>query len=215
MYSMKRFIDGFIILWNDERGKALIKLCIYIIFIVFVVLYARSLNSKDFDNREDNKVNLDSSIEQRNYLADINIDDIYISLTGGEIISFDYNNYQYTVVDSKLMKNGVESDDFEVYFWKFNPNFVSQLLEEREPEYTSNFKDGSMKKGYIISLFDFVKEFQGSKFNVDDTEFIPNENIDIIIEYSDSKIKNISLNLDNYYKLVTNENKSFDVLLKY
>ena len=43
---MKKFIELFKVLWNDDRGKALIKLGFYLVFMVFVVVYAQSIHSR-------------------------------------------------------------------------------------------------------------------------------------------------------------------------
>lgn len=212
---MKKFINGFKILWNDERGRALIKLGAYILFIVFAIVYARTVNSAMIEAEGNRKTALELFTEKKSYLADIKYDGVDVSLIGGDIISFEYNGDPYTVVNSQLLKNGENNSDFEIYFWEITPKLIGKLVDEREADYISNFKDGTIKSGYNITLYDFIKEFNGSVLNVSDIENIPEDTITIVLEENDSKITKVILELDSYYKLVKNENKKFRIELKY
>lgn len=213
---MKKIIENFKVLWMDERGRALIKLSAYLLFMVFVIMYARSIVHNPNNNEKTVKSSYEKFISQINYVADIKVDEEQISLTGGDITSFTYNEENYIVIDSKVTKNQIEAeDDFDIYFWKVTPKFIGEILTNREPEYTSNYKDGLVKKGYKISLYDFLEKHNISNVNVDDIETIPDEYIEVVIEDAGNKIELVTLNLDSYYRFVTGENKSFSIEIKY
>ena len=153
---MRKILDNIKILLADERGRALVKLSAYLLFMFFVILYARML-VRNSDNEQNLKTPYEKFISQIEYTADINYSGEEFSLIGGNITSFTYGEEQYIVVDSKLKKDEIEVDDFEIYFWEITPKFIGKVLENKEPEYTSNYKDGLVKKGYKISLYEFLK----------------------------------------------------------
>lgn len=212
---MKKFLDNIKVLWADERGRALLKLSAYLIFMAFVIVYARMLVRQSNETEKNLKTPYEKFISQIEYVADINYNDEEFSLIGGNITSFTYGDEQYIVVDSKLKKNEVEVNDFDIYFWKITPKFIGRILNNKEPEYTSNYKDGLVKKGYKISLYEFLEHHNVSNLNIEDLENIPDEYIEIVLDDTGRKIELVTLNLDSYYKFVTGEDKKFSLKIKY
>ena len=214
MFNMRKILDNIKILLADERGRALVKLSAYLLFMFFVILYARML-VRNSDNEQNLKTPYEKFISQIEYTADINYSGEEFSLIGGNITSFTYGEEQYIVVDSKLKKDEIEVDDFEIYFWEITPKFIGKILDNKEPEYTSNYKDGLVKKGYKISLYEFLKNYNVSKLNIEDLESIPDEYIEVVVDDTGRKIELVTLNLDSYYKFVTGDDKEFNLEIKY
>ena len=172
------------------------------------------MNSNIVEPQESNKSSLDIFSSRKEYLVDIKIADEVISLIGGDVISFSHNENQYTVVNSTIFKNGEESSDFEVDFWNITPQLIGELLKNKEEDYVSNFKDGSIKRGYYITLYDFIELFDKNLIN-SGIENIPQENILVIIEEINSKIQSAELELNSYYHFITGEKSDFNIILKY
>ena len=74
---MKDYFNRILVLWNDERGRALIKLGIYLIFMFFVVMYARGVYDKGNHNSiTTSKTALETYIEKDRYKADVSVEGI-------------------------------------------------------------------------------------------------------------------------------------------
>ena len=136
-------------MWKDKKGRAKIKLCLYLIFFIGVVIFARVLGYQN--SKADNNVNVNNNSFiyslKDNYEYDINIEknnDIYnyhgkklginesitIKDNDNEEYYFVMNN-KYYILDNK--GNYILSTGDEVYpyldYKYININFIKELIE--------------------------------------------------------------------------------------
>lgn len=102
-------------MWKDKRGKAKIKLCLYLIFFAGVIIFARVLSYQNSKLPHNDNVNDNSFIYtlKDNYEYDINIEK-------------DNNKYNYH--GRKLGLNEsikVKDDDKEEYYYAMNNKYYS------------------------------------------------------------------------------------------
>ncbi len=127
--KLKKFIKKFNEMWHDKKGRAIIELCFYGIFIVGVIIFARALSAKNSELAKENPLNqsfMNLLSDNYEYNLNIAIDDDNYTYTGkilgnnGTITnSSDDNNSQYSIVDNKFYINEggnlILTDENEVF----------------------------------------------------------------------------------------------------
>lgn len=213
---MKKYFEMFKIIWGDERGRALIKLGLYLIFMIIVVMYAKSMYSSNLAEKEVQTV-FEKYINERTYSENITVDDKTYSLTNtNNFITFKYEADLYTVLDNTVtLQENNEIKDFEIYFWNITPSLIGNLIKNKETFFVTQYNDGTKDKAYKVSLLDFISKFNGSSLDVKFIEEIPNEEIIVVINETEQYIKKVSLDLSSYYKLVTGISKKYNVQIEY
>ena len=201
---MKLF-ENIKILMSDQRGRALVKFGIYIIFIILVVSYVRGLADKKIEKKE-----VDSYATKTSYKEKVTFLDNTYELTYDSSIKFSVNNGEYEVKDDVVYKDG-EEIEFDFYFWNLTPSFISNLVKNKEVYSETKYKDSSIEKTYEISLLEFIKSFKGKPLELD--EFIDNKIIVKIKKIKD-EVVSIYLDLTNYYVLF-DEDIKLEVNIEY
>ena len=168
-------------MWKDKKGRAKIKLCLYLIFFVGVVIFARVLSYQNSKLPHNDNVNNNSFIYtlKDNYEYDINIEK-------------DNNKYNYH--GRKLGLNEsikVKDDNKEEYYYVMNNKYYS--LDN--------------KGNYILSTSEEVYPYINYKFM--DINFIKELIENSIKEENIYKVKLSTLVLnntsDNYITIEINE----------
>lgn len=213
---MKKYFEMFKTIWMDQRGRALIKLGLYLIFIIIVIMYARTIYSNEPTKKEVQTV-FEKYINDRTYSENITVDDKTYSLTNtNNYITFKYEADLYTVLDNTVtLQENNEIKDFELYFWNITPSLIGRLTNNKETFYVTQYNDGTKDMAYKVSLLDFIRNFDGSSLDIEFIEEIPNEDIIIIINETKQYIKKVSLDLSSYYKVITGISKKYNVQIEY
>lgn len=201
---MKLF-ENIKILMSDQRGRALVKFGIYIIFIIFVVSYARGLAGKNAT-----RVIEDPYTAKKEYKEKITFLDNTYELTSDSSIKFLLNDEEYKVKDNVVYKDE-EEVEYDFYFWNLTPSFISNLVKNKEVYSETKYKDSSIEKTYEISLLEFIKSFKGKPLELDEFE---DSKVIIKIKKLKDEVVSVYLDLTNYYVLF-DEDKKLEVNIEY
>lgn len=182
-------------LWKNERGRAIIKLGIYILFLMFAISYVR-IGTQNSSNKvivQDNYINKNVYQEKISFL-----DNIIILKNNGSDISFDLNNEEYKVVNNSVYKNDI-LEEYDFYFWNLTPSFIGNIIKNKEVYSETKYNDSSVEKTYKISLRDFMLSFNGKDLNLE--EFDDND-ITISIKQLNNEVISVNLDLTSYYNFI-------------
>lgn len=192
--------------WRDPRKKAIIKLSAYMVFFLVVILMikgGRSLPDLDESPEVDNNYRFtytlnDNIIVNGNYDWDI----IRYELEGQ--VYYIYDNIYYKLVDNTLVNNvspGLKID-------KFLLDQLELYLSNSEELYKTEFKDGSIKKGYQITVENFA-------FIYDNKEIIDKNYIDFSVTTSDNQVVEIMFNLAPYFRNYYNIQSDYNLKISF
>ena len=201
---MKLF-ENIKILMSDQRGRALVKFGIYIIFIIFVVSYARGLAGKNAT-----RVIEDPYTAKKEYKEKITFLDNTYELTSDSSIKFLLNDEEYKVKDNVVYKDE-EEVEYDFYFWNLTPSFISNLVKNKEVYSETKYKDSSIEKTYEISLLEFIKSFKGKPLELEEFE---DSKVIIKIKKLKDEVVSVYLDLTNYYVLF-DEDIKLEVNIEY
>ena len=201
---MKLF-ENIKILMSDQRGRALVKFGIYIIFIIFVVSYARGLAGK-----RATRVIEDPYTTKKEYKEKITFLDNTYELTSDSSIKFLLNDEEYKVKDNVVYKDE-EEVEYDFYFWNLTPNFIGNLVKNKEVYSETKYKDSTIEKAYEISLFEFIKNFKGKTLELEEFE---DSKVIIKIKKLKDEVVSVYLDLTNYYALF-DKNIKLEVNIEY
>ena len=110
---MKEYIKSLKVLWSDERGRAIIKLGVYIIFMMIVVLYARSLYKvKSTPKKTPLEIYGTSTIKEETIRIN---DDIEYQVTFKDRIKFFNDTKECTVYEETKYACGPIFEEAEIY----------------------------------------------------------------------------------------------------
>lgn len=218
--KFNEFIETFKKVWADERGKALIKLGLYMIFAVFAVITAGATYRINNQNNENNKpVNaMEKYINLKNFSGDYIIGDKKYSFTSATKQIIKVGTFSYFVEDGKLV-NAVdptlESPVFEFKFWYLTPTFISDLIDNGEKSYTTTFSDESIESAYLIPLKYFTRNYKGTILPIENDSIFNNKNVEIITTEKDKEIVKVKINLSTYYTLIDSQVTNYNVEIDY
>lgn len=213
---MKKYFELFLRLWNDDRGRALLKLGLYLIFIVFVVAYTRNVYNDTSKPLVPSQSILEKYIKLEKFEETITIENFNYKLSYGDKIIFsdDINNYE--VIEDVIYLQGTNDIiPASVYFWNITPNLIGNLVNKKETFYVTNYNDGTKDKAYQISLVDFISKFKGINLEIEFLNQISDETILIVIKETKDNIISVDLDLSSYYKLITGINKEYKIKIEY
>lgn len=218
--KFNEFIETFKKIWADERGKALIKLGLYMLFAVFAVITAGATYRINNQNNENNKpVNaMEKYINLKNFSGDYIIGDKKYSFTSATKQIIKVGTFSYFVEDGKLV-NAVdptlESPVFEFKFWYLTPTFISDLIDNGEKSYTTTFSDESIESAYLIPLKYFTRNYTGTILPIENDSIFNNKNVEIITTEKDKEIVKVKINLSTYYTLIDSQVTNYNVEIDY
>ncbi len=218
--KFNEFIETFKKIWADERGKALIKLGLYMLFAVFAVITAGATYRINNQNNENNKpVNaMEKYINLKNFSGDYIIGDNKYSFTSATKQIIKVGTFSYFVEDGKLV-NAVdptlESPVFEFKFWYLTPTFISDLIDNGEKSYTTTFSDESIESAYLIPLKYFTRNYTGTILPIENDSIFNNKNVEIITTEKDKEIVKVKINLSTYYTLIDSQVTNYNVEIDY
>lgn len=211
---MKKYLEGLKTLWGDERGRALIKLGAYIIFIIIAVIYARSLYYSD-STSPNRVVDVMQKFQNKQvYTENVVLNGSTYFLKNEEIVTFSAAEKTYSIVDDKvfLLDNDVTSE-FPISFWKMTPKVISELIKGKKTFYVTSYEDGTKDKAYQFSLAEFITKFE--KIEVTG-ELLESENtVIVVLHEATNEIDKVVLDLSSYYRYLTNEIKEYKIEIHY
>lgn len=212
---MKKFLEMIKVLWNDQRGRALIKLGIYMVFMTIVVLYARSLSSKNTETVKPKKSVFDSYAEMilKNEIITINDTKYEISF-GNETILMDSDN-KYIISNNVVKTEANEIIENKIYFWNITPKLIGNLIKDKEKYFETKYNDDTKEEGYKIKLSEFIRYFNGINLDDNSLENLDSKEILISIKQDQEKVISVNLDLTEYVKLILEDINLYNVKIEY
>ncbi|HIT11681.1 MAG TPA: hypothetical protein IAB58_02700 [Candidatus Pelethosoma merdigallinarum] len=198
-------------IWSNPRGRALILLGIYGIFIVFVVSGVRS-NVKNRDRYQEQQTNQEPEVSEPtkkysdldNYEYDLVItrDTNVLTYQGKHADEVDLfidpsTNQAYYLEQSVLyqvvngVKQPVATPIQEIDITKLTPTMIQTLLDESTLDYTKQYASGIEEKQYILSLPAFMNLFYGSTIS-------SNEIVTITTSMNGDIMEKVTIDLSGY-----------------
>lgn len=192
--------------WRDPRKKAIIKLSAYMVFFLVVILMikgSRSLPNLDESPKIDNNYRFTYTLND-NIIVNGNYDQDIIRYELETQVYYIYDNIYYKLVDNTLVNNvspGLKID-------KFLLNQLESYLSNSEELYKTEFKDGSIKKGYQMTVENFA-------FIYDNKETIDKNYIDFSVTTSDNQVVEIMFNLTPYFRNYYNIQSDYNLKISF
>lgn len=192
--------------WRDPRKKAIIKLSVYMVFFLVVILMikgSRSLPNLDESPKIDNNYRFTYTLND-NIIVNGNYDQDIIRYELETQVYYIYDNIYYKLVDNTLVNNvspGLKID-------KFLLNQLESYSSNSEELYKTEFKDGSIKKGYQMTVENFA-------FIYDNKEIIDKNYIDFSVTTSDNQVVEIMFNLTPYFRNYYNIQSDYNLKISF
>jgi len=210
---MRDYIDIFKTLWGNEKGKALIKLFLYLIFLIIVIVYIRTTKVNRHNNTAINAI--DSFKNMTNYTEVVTIDNNKYDLDVSEYTYLKINNMSYQILNNSVISSIDNSLlNFDIYFWNITPKSIYRLIKDKDIYSNTSYSDGLKSKTYLVKLVDFLKEVNTS-LDIEMIEEIKDIDIKITMSEKSKKIVSVELELADYYKIRTGISKEYDIKIEY
>lgn len=220
MENIRKILEVIKTLWSDTRGKALIKLGIYIIFFVFVILYINGL----YDNATPVKkvLTTDDIIEQyskkENYMSKYTIGEKRYTYIKNQKEIVTINGETYYIENGDLINskdNSLVTNYGEIPFWIFTPNYINDLIKNGEKSYNKSYNDGTEEISYLIPLSELIQTNDYFSHKNNYNGLLDDKNIEIIIMIKDDNIFKTSINLKEYYDYLSNNTTNYLISIEY
>lgn len=206
-------------LWAIKSIRAIMILIGYFIFFTIVISIIRTGYQENLVKHNKPVLSaIDMLAEKKDYVSNITIeenkyqykneqDNEYLIIND---VYYKVNLDKLTPIDYKT-KEEIEKNvpAFPVAFWKFTPKVIKDLVKIGTLEYKTEFTNKDVKKGYVIAVKDVLLTID----NIDNED----DNGDIKIELleRDNEIVEVSLDITNYYEVMTGTNFEFKFKIEY
>ena len=206
-------------LWAIKSIRAIMILIGYFIFFTIVISIIRTGYQENLVKHNKPVLSaIDMLAEKKDYVSNITIEDNKYQYKNEQDNEYLIINDVYYKVDlDKLTpidyktKEEIEKNvpAFPVAFWKFTPKVIKDLVKIGTLEYKTEFTNKDVKKGYVIPVKDVLLTID----NIDNKD----DNGDIKIELleRDNEIVEVSLDITNYYEVMTGTNFEFKFKIEY
>ena len=206
-------------LWAIKSIRAIMILIGYFIFFTIVISIIRTGYQENLVKQNKPALSaIDMLAEKKDYVSNITIEenkyqykneqdneyliinDVYYKVNLDKLTPIDYNTKE------EIEKN---VPAFPIAFWKFTPKVIKDLVKIGTLEYKTEFTNKDVKKGYVIAVKDVLLTID----NIDNED----DNGDIKIELleRDNEIVEVSLDITNYYEVMTGTNFEFKFKIEY
>ena len=206
-------------LWAIKSIRAIMILIGYFIFFTIVISIIRTGYQENLVKHNKPVLSaIDMLAEKKDYVSNITIgenkyqfkneqdneyliiNDVYYKVNLDKLTPIDYNTKE------EIEKN---VPAFPIAFWKFTPKVIKDLVKIGTLEYKTEFTNKDVKKGYVIAVKDVLLTID----NIDNED----DNGDIKIELleRDNEIVEVSLDITNYYEVMTGTNFEFKFKIEY
>lgn len=206
-------------LWAIKSIRAIMILIGYFIFFTIVISMIRTGYQENLVKQNKPVLSaIDMLAEKKDYVSNITIeenkyqykneqDNEYLIIND---VYYKVNLDKLTPIDYKT-KEEIEKNvpAFPIAFWKFTPKVIKDLVKIGTLEYKTEFTNKDVKKGYVIAVKDVLLTID----NIDNED----DNGDIKIELleRDNEIVEVSLDITNYYEVMTGTNFEFKFKIEY
>jgi len=216
------FIANFKKVWADERGKALIKLGLYILFAIFAVITAGAtyrINNANNDKHDNTPVDAMTVYKDLSgYAGSYIIGDNKYTFTSATKQIIKIGDYYYFAEEQKLVNNldaTLEAPTFDFKFWYLTPSFIYDLIKNGKQSYTTNYANGSVDTSYLVPLEYFASNYDGNVLSIENPSILAGKNIEIVTTKTENKIVKVKINLSTYYVLINDQIKNYNVEIDY
>ena len=206
-------------LWAIKSIRAIMILIGYFIFFTIVISIIRTGYQENLVKHNKPVLSaIDMLAEKKDYVSNITIGENKYQFKNEQDNEYLIINDVYYKVDlDKLTpidyktKEEIEKNvpAFPIAFWKFTPKVIKDLVKIGTLEYKTEFTNKDVKKGYVIAVKDVLLTID----NIDNED----DNGDIKIELleRDNEIVEVSLDITNYYEVMTGTNFEFKFKIQY
>lgn len=206
-------------LWAIKSIRAIMILIGYFIFFTIVISIIRTGYQENLVKHNKPVLSaIDMLAEKKDYVSNITIGENKYQFKNEQDNEYLIINDVYYKVDlDKLTpidyktKEEIEKNvpAFPIAFWKFTPKVIKDLVKIGTLEYKTEFTNKDVKKGYVIAVKDVLLTID----NIDNED----DNGDIKIELleRDNEIVEVSLDITNYYEVMTGTNFEFKFKIEY
>lgn len=192
--------------WKDPRKKAIIKLSFYIVFftiIIFMIKYSKSSSNIE---------SLSQVNDNYHFTYTLNDNTIVEGTYDQSIIKYELENQTYYIYDDtyyKLVNDTlVKNDSLGLKIDKFLLDKVEIYQSNADELYKTEFKDGSVKKGYQILVENFALIYDNKEIN--DQNYI-----NFTVTFVDDQITEVAFSLTPYFKNYYNINDNYNFVVSF
>lgn len=193
--------------WKDPRRKAIIKLSFYIIFFAGVILMIKGNNKPSYNIKNPAK-----SYDNYCFTYTLNNNIIVEGTYDQSIVKYELENQIYYIYDDiyyKLVNDTlVTNDRIGLKIDKFLLDKIDIYQSNSDKLYKTEFKDGSIKKGYQILVENFALIY-------DNKEISDQNYINFNVTFVDNQIKEVEFNLTPYFKSYYNINDDYNLMVSF
>lgn len=156
---MEKYIDIFKKIWSHKKYQAIIKLCLYFIFIAIVIVYINSNNKKisEYQKKQVNTTPLSLLSKQNNYEYNIEVyenDVLVVDISGIRKESKDkitINDTQFYLNNSIMYNENLEQiEELPISVIDFYPENIYKMIQNKEYFDKRKYKDGKTETEYVI-----------------------------------------------------------------
>lgn len=212
MGNLKKVLETVKVLWSDARGRALIKLGLYIVFLAFVFIYIKELyrNAEPIKKALTTNEILEQYSNKENYMSKYSIGDKEYRYLKNQKQMVVISGVTYYIEEDRLFDSRTNTivDYSEFPFWTFTPNYINELILSGEELYSKNYKDGTKEISYLVSLSRYLDKDE-------DNSLLKDKNIEIVITIKEEKITKTSIDLKDYYAYIGDTNTNSLINIEY
>ncbi len=222
---MKNFIDNMNEIGSTTKGKALLFFLAFILFLVFIGIFSRTVgttNPEEYYNTVTNDSSWDSLLDANyRYKYKINLDGVETTIEG----KINESTEMFTITTGEESREYFRSlDNFLINtdgtwikcdnpnsFYKFtNIDYVDKLVKNSSFSNKTDYESGKVIYNFLISSNTINELLDG---NITDYDDIPSE-VGVIFK-TDNNIDHVNFKFSNYCHTIGSCTNNFDIKLEY
>ena len=212
-------------LWDNPKSKALLKLVIYLVIVIFAIAVGRKNISENKDIVSSKPILSNSEIMENykkvdSYKATYIIDgkEYIYTKVNKELLKIDNDTFE--IVDNNVTNleyQNLEIPEFDFKFWLLKPTYLSNLtlFSDEDSTYIKKYTSGETKIGYEIDLANFITTFDEGNLDIESTKNVDGKIINLEFKLKDNHVISAELDLKSYFELTNSKNKDGLVKIAY
>ena len=196
-------------LWNNPKTHDITVLMLWLIFILIVIIFVRSMGNNVPKTAKDNNYNVNSFENMKSYDFTYKTDSIEISGQAyDDALLFYLTNKRYYYHNNLYIIDENKSPvlNFDLNVLKINSKMLSNLVSNITPTDNENFKQYVVPLDRFINLYEVDTDVDLSK--------AATYNVIVSVYFANNEINKVVLDLTNYYVL-KNQNSSNSLVTIY
>ena len=192
-------------LWHNQKTHDIMVLSLWLIFIVIVILYARSNVSHHSYKPEPKEINT-SNVENYEFTYKTNDKEIPGEYYNGSVLFYQNNKrYYYKNNLYQIDESASLIPNYDLDILKINIKMIDNLISNINATETNNVKEYLIPLDRFINLYEIDTDIDLSKMAL--------YNVPLRIYYNNNEINKITIDLSNYYSVKTNTNVEYPLTI--